>query len=464
MAETFDVPGRLAQGRPAVEALSQYVWAAHQVGYADPDLTLHPGQVRDWYGTEDGMDLVALQRDCLSLDAAVRAAREALAIQERQGGALSHAWQGSGAQAARQFLHRHGTASAAVADALAAAAAALHRALEQLWRAVDTKVETTLGVEAEVGAARGQWQAAAETMISGAGDRAAAAELVDTAVKPFVHDRIGAEWLTAMQAASAAVTEAYRGATAEIHGGPPVVFDIPGELGPSAPPPPLPPPPPPVASVPAPAGVTAEVPAPTAPAAWVAPAAVAPPAFAPPPAPLAPTPPVPEATPPAGPPPPLAPAAAPMSDLGASAGMPAVGQRFADALSGLLGGDAADDAIDLPAGLAAPEPEFDTDDDTDTDDEVDDTEEKADADDPEEDPEPGEPEELSDEEPAGDQLPPEEESETVAAPAPTPPPPPPPADPLPEPPPPVEERTPCEIAADEVPQVGGLPASEPGAG
>ena len=75
MAETFDVPGRLAQGRPSVESISEYVWAAHQVGFTDPDLTLHPGQAGDWYGTEDGMDLAVLQRDCAALDAAMRATR-----------------------------------------------------------------------------------------------------------------------------------------------------------------------------------------------------------------------------------------------------------------------------------------------------------------------------------------------------------------------------------------------------
>lgn len=169
MAETFDVSGRLAQGRPSVEAMSEYVWASHQVGFTDSDLTLHPAQVRDWYGTEEGMDLVVLQRDCASVDAAVRATREALAIQDDQAGVLAGAWQGAGAQAAQRFLHRHDAASAVVADALATAAAALRRTLEELWRAVDSKVETTIDVESDVGAAREQWLAAATTVTTGVG-------------------------------------------------------------------------------------------------------------------------------------------------------------------------------------------------------------------------------------------------------------------------------------------------------
>jgi hypothetical protein len=55
--------------------------------------------------------------------------------------------------------------------------------------------------------------------------------------------------------------------------------------------------------------------------------------------------------------------------------------------------------------------------------------------------------ESTDEEPEDPSVEPAEPAET---PPPTPPPPPPPAEPLP----PLDERTPCAIAADEVPQVG----------
>ncbi|OKH65874.1 hypothetical protein EB72_05900 [Mycobacterium sp. SWH-M1] len=442
----YDVPGRLGQGRPPVETMAEYVWAAHQVGFADPDLTLHPGQMRDWYGTEDGMDLVVLQRDCAAVDAAVRATREALTVHEDQAGMLSEAWQGSGAQAARQFLHRHGVAAAAVADALTAAAAALQRALEQLWRAVDSKVETTVAIEAEAGAAREQWLAAATTVTTGAGDRAAAAELVDGAVKPFVQNRIGAEWLSAMQATGATVAETYRTATAEIMGRPPAVFEIPGALGPSAPlASPVPAAPSPVAvSAPAPAPAPT-APSPTAPAAWTSP----PPSAAAPPAPLS-----------EAPPAPLTPPAAPLSDLGGGGAFPQVGQRFADALGGLLGGGPGDgitgDAVDPPADLEPDELE---------DDEPEDEEKSEDEESEEQSEEPTteEPatEEPASEEPVAEAVSEEPEPEAVVPPEPTPPPPP--AEPLP-PPPPTEERTPCEIAADEVPQVGPPPVTETGGG
>ncbi len=43
-----------------------------------------PAQLRDWYGTEDGMDLGALHGDCLALEAAVRPRRMRWRVQDRQ--------------------------------------------------------------------------------------------------------------------------------------------------------------------------------------------------------------------------------------------------------------------------------------------------------------------------------------------------------------------------------------------
>lgn len=91
MAESFDAATRLAQGLPAVDTVQQYVSACRQLGYHHPDLTTHETQLRDWYGTEDGMDLSVLQHDCVALEDAVRAARDALAIQDRQLAELSAA-------------------------------------------------------------------------------------------------------------------------------------------------------------------------------------------------------------------------------------------------------------------------------------------------------------------------------------------------------------------------------------
>ena len=117
MAEKFDVASRLAEGRPAVDNTQAYVWACHVLGYANPDLTLHASQVSDWYGTEDGLDLRALDADCGALEAAMAATEDALTRQDDQLGALSAAWQGRSADLSRDFLHRHGEASSEIGRA-----------------------------------------------------------------------------------------------------------------------------------------------------------------------------------------------------------------------------------------------------------------------------------------------------------------------------------------------------------
>ena len=166
----FDAASRLAEGRPAVDAVQDYVWACHLLGYQDPDLTLHASQVRDWYGSEDGIDLRALDADCEALRAAAAATEGALARQDAQLALMSVAWHGPGAQASRDFLRRHGEASAAVVTAVRAAAESLASLRDRLWHSVDGKVAATMATQDR--AARPDWRAAAQTVNTGAGDRA----------------------------------------------------------------------------------------------------------------------------------------------------------------------------------------------------------------------------------------------------------------------------------------------------
>lgn len=450
MAETYDVASRLAQGRPAVDTVQGYVWACHQLGFAHQDLTLNPSQVGDWYGTEEGMDLAALQRGCLALEAAVRSSQDALALQERQLVRLPAVWQGVGGQAARDFLRRHGDASVGVAAAVQTAAEALGSLREELWRAVCAKVDAVVAIEGRAAGARDEWTAAARTVTTGVGDRAAASELVDQAVKPFVHNAIGSEWLTAMQTAVASVTAAYDRAITEIEAEPSRVFEVPGDFGPGWTPPPASEPecddeprcPPATAAAPAPA---APAPAPAA----AAPAATAPASWAP----VAPTPATFPATEPVAPPAPAAPPVPALGSMGSGmpdlgGGLSGLGQQFADSLSGLLGGGIGGD-VPEPPELELDEPELDEPEPEDADDE-------DEADEGDEEPEFEPPQPVDEPIVAGEAEPVEEACEPpvepVAAPAPEPAPPP--AEPLPPAEPAVAEQTPCEIAADEVPQIG----------
>lgn len=440
MAEKLDATSRLAEGLPAVDNVQNYVWACHLIGYQCPELTSHASQVRDWYGTEDGLDLSALATDCVALERVVAAAEQALVRQDDQLIAMSGAWSGSGADASREFLRRHGEASASAAAAVRTAADALAALRDRLWQAVDGKVGAALAVEDRV-VQRAEWLAAAQTVMTGAGDRAAASELVDQQVKPFVDNDIRADWLTAMRAASAAVADSYEAATAELTAESAAVFDVPGDLGPSWTPRPRSDD---VATTPGPATSS---PAPVAsPASWSSPPAATPMT----PMPSMPAAPPPAPTPPAAPLEPTAPAmAAPpampsmggggMPDIGS--GLSGFGQQLADTLGGLVG--SADDTLaDAPELEEPDEPE-----------ELE--EDKPEEDEPEED-------ELEEDEPVNEdisEVPPAEEDPAIEPepepePAPTPAPVPPPLEPLPPPEPAQAMATPCEIAADELPQVG----------
>ena len=235
-AEMFDAASRLADGLPAVDVIQDYVWACHLLGYQDSDLTLNVSQVRDWYGSEDGMDLQALDADCDALRAAAAAAEGALARQQAQIASMAVAWDGRGAQASQDFLRRHGESSAAAVRAVRTAAESLMSLRDRLWHSVDGKVAATIATEGR--GANPDWRTAVQTVTTGAGDRATASELVDQEVKPFVANEIRSEWLSAMRSAVAAVTEAYDAAAAELTSEIGVAFEVPGELGPSWSPPP----------------------------------------------------------------------------------------------------------------------------------------------------------------------------------------------------------------------------------
>ncbi|KAA0099016.1 hypothetical protein CIW49_11815 [Mycolicibacterium sp. P1-18] len=461
MADTVDVAARLAEGRPAVAAVEQYVAACRRLGYQHPDLTAHPAQVRDWYSGEDGLDLRAVESDHGALSAAASAAEDAARMQADVAADLDAAWSGRGATAAREFLWRSCQSATAVSAALRAAADELARLRDALWQAVDAEVAATETVD---GGHRAQWLAAATTVTTGVGDVAAASELVGLEITPFVDSEIAARWVAAMREATSAVDAAYDAAIARITA-PVAVFGVPGVLGPRGdgvateetrpawqPEPAVhresPAPPAPAQTVPAAAVGSNTTPAAAAP--WSAPeSATTPP-------PLAPAAPPPmSSAPTAGD---LGAGTSPMGAMGSTgSGLGGFGQQLADLIGGLIatGGQS---GLDEPGDLGDLDDDLESSKDEPDDDETDKPEgdEKGEEDD-----------ELAVAEEAEPPAPPEPEEDVAAAaaepppaePAPTPPPEP--AAP-PEPPPAAvaqplagdTQPTPCEIAADELPQVG----------
>ncbi len=472
MAETYDAAARLAEGQPAVENLQNYVWASHMVGYQHPDLTAHPMQVRDWYGTEDGLDLRALDADSAALRAVAMVTEVALERQDQLLAEMSTTWRGLGAEASRTFLRGHGDASALAASAIRNAAVTLADLRDSLWRAVDEKVATVRSIDDRVQAQRADWLPAAHAVTTGTGDLATASEMIDQEVKPFVDEAIRAELLTALRAAIGAMTAAYDAAAVELGSDTDAIFDVPGDLGPR-----WQPPIDDMGSTPA-AASTAPAAAAT-PHAWnpLPAAASAPPpvAAAPPFASAPPVMPAPPPTTPAADPAALTPAMAPPSVPSLGGGLPDIGsglsglgQQLGEMIGGLAG--TADDALSEPADLDMTDPD-DPDDienpsEEDEADELDDADEADGADGLNGE---GEEAEALDAETDGSggleppcepaqEEPPAEPMAVTDAPPDVPvnaPPvsvePPPPAV---APPPPPPAGTPCEIAADELPQVG----------
>lgn len=232
MAARFDVPARLAEGRAAVEHTHTYVSACRVRGYQHPDLTGSGAQVWDWYDSDDGLDLRLLDDDCAQLCAAVDAAGEVLRVQRAQLDELAAAWRGSGADDAAGFLHRHCAAGAALTAGLRAAAAACEVLRDELWRIVDDKVSAVVDIDDRAGAHRPVWLAAARAVTAGGGRQQAAEHVVDRQVNPYVDNDIRSDWVAAMRSARAAVAAAYQAAAAASSPGPGTGFLIPGPLGP----------------------------------------------------------------------------------------------------------------------------------------------------------------------------------------------------------------------------------------
>ncbi|MDM4141646.1 hypothetical protein [Mycobacterium sp. FLAC0960] len=255
MADRLDVAARLAEGRDFVEHTQAYVQACHALGYENADLTTHPARVREWYAGADGLDLRALDRDCAELRAAGVVAVEALRMQRAQVAELAAAWTGPGGDAAVQLLQRHCDAADAVATELRAAAQRYESLRDNLWYLVDSEVATVTAVDDRVRVHRPAWLAAAAAVT--AGDRDGAADVVRQQVMPYVDNDIRGDWLTAVRAASDGVDTSYAMVVDKMAAVPTARFEFPGDLGTGAAPAPLAPPAQPAPTLTAAAPVTA---------------------------------------------------------------------------------------------------------------------------------------------------------------------------------------------------------------
>ncbi|OBI42315.1 hypothetical protein [Mycobacterium sp. E796] len=250
MADRLDVAERLAEGHSAVEHTEAYVRACHALGYQHPGLTAHPAQVREWYDGEEGLDLRVLDNDCAELRAAAAAVMEALGLQRTQLAELAGAWLGSGGDSAVRFLERHCDAASAVAAEVRAAAQRCESLRDNLWYLVDSKVATAIAIDEGTRAQRPAWLAAAAAVTTGAGDRVGAEEVVRQEITPYVDNEIRDDWLTTMRSTAEGVDTSYAMVIDRMAAAPAACFEVPGDLGPGRQPHPSNPPaaPPPSAA------------------------------------------------------------------------------------------------------------------------------------------------------------------------------------------------------------------------
>jgi hypothetical protein len=232
VAVPYDVAARLAEGLAAVNDMQVYVEACRMRGYRHPDLTSHSAQIRDRYAAEEGLDLGVLETDRATLHDMSVDSEEGLRQARSQIAALTDAWTGDGGLAAANFVRRHCDSAAAVSEALRAAAVAWGVLRDDLWQVVDRRVATTVSTVEPAQAHRSVWLAAAHSVLGGDVSGDDAGEIVDGQVKPFVDSAIRRDWLSAMQAADHAAAAAYRTAIGAVGTMAGVRFEVPGDLGP----------------------------------------------------------------------------------------------------------------------------------------------------------------------------------------------------------------------------------------
>lgn len=233
MAERLDVAGRLAEGLPALEHMQTYVRACQQIGYRDPDLTGDPAQIHDWYAGEEGLDLHALDTDCVALRAAGSAITEALRLQRDQLAVLATAWTGPGADSAAAFLRRHCDNAGTVVSEVRAAAQRCESLRDNLWHLVDAKVATTTAIDDRTLAQRPAWLSAAAAVTTDASAR----DVVDQQIKPYVDNDIRHDWRTSMLSTRTGITAAYDMVIDRFAASQRAYFEVPADFGSLSPPP-----------------------------------------------------------------------------------------------------------------------------------------------------------------------------------------------------------------------------------
>jgi hypothetical protein len=129
-------------------------------------------------------------------------------------------------------MQRHCDAAGMVATEVRAAAQRCEALRDNLWHLVDLKAATAIGIDERTLTQQPAWLAAVDAVTTGVGDHQTAAEVVEQQIKPYVDNDIRDEWLAAMRSTQAGVTASYDMVADRFAAAPIASFEIPGGLGP----------------------------------------------------------------------------------------------------------------------------------------------------------------------------------------------------------------------------------------
>ena len=205
-----------------VDDFARYAAACQAVGRGG----ISAERVHELASGEDGIGLAALQADVAALTSAAADAQAALSAQRTAVGLLAGAWQGRSASAATDLLDRHCATAAGTAAALAEAADVLERLRERLARLLAERQEAGVRIADRRSAERRWWLACSDAVLAGTADGAAHTE-VSTRIAQFVDADIAGDWAASVTAVTDAVGAAYRDAATVLAARTKAGFEVP---------------------------------------------------------------------------------------------------------------------------------------------------------------------------------------------------------------------------------------------
>ncbi|MBU3706571.1 MAG: hypothetical protein FGM50_07790 [Mycobacterium sp.] len=222
---TPEISGSLARGRGAVANTQTYAAACRRLGLT----ALSAERIAELYDAEDGMRPDTLDADAAALTAAAAAAQDALASAHAASGLLAQAWMGRTGGAATDVLRGQCASAVHLIGGLRAAAGTLRTLRALLEDLMQIKADTAVSIDDRRSAERGRWLAHASAVLAGVPDESAL-DTVRREIAPYVNSDITGQWVPAMLRCSDAVHAAYADAVSSLSAYAPLRVETPAAV------------------------------------------------------------------------------------------------------------------------------------------------------------------------------------------------------------------------------------------